>query len=109
MLACQYMAAILFLASKTAFFLARGFAVPPPRKEVHEMPRGQEVERQELLFPIGDLGPPNGPAGPLVACAGAYDDDEGAKKFQSAMAGLAALFVRVHANAQIASMDTTDE
>ena len=73
------------------------------------MPRGQEVERQELLFPIGDLGPPNGPDGPGVACAGAYDDDEGAAKFQSAMAGLAALFVTVYANGQVASMDTTDE
>ena len=73
------------------------------------MPRGQEVERQPLLFPVGDLGPPDGPAGPIVACAGAYDDDEGDKKFQSAMAGLAALFVRVHANAQVAGMDATDE
>ena len=73
------------------------------------MPRGQEVERQPLLFPVGDLGPPETPDGPQVACAGAYDDDEGDKQFQSAMAGLAALFVRVHANAQVAGMDATDE
>ena len=73
------------------------------------MSRGQEVERQELLFPIGDLGPPDGPEGPGVARAGAYDDDEGAAKFQSAMAGLAALFVTVYANAQVASIDTMDE
>ena len=73
------------------------------------MPRGQEVERQELLFPIGDLGPPDGPEGPGVACAGGSDDDGGTDKFQLAMAGLAALFVKVHANAQVASMDTTDE
>ena len=73
------------------------------------MPRGQEVERQELLFPIGDLGPPDGPEGPGVACAGAYEDDEGAAKFQSAMAGLASLFVKVYAKAQVASMDATDE
>ena len=73
------------------------------------MPRGQEVERQELLFPIGDLGPPDGPEGPGVACAGAYEDDEGAAKFQSAMAGLAALFVTVYAQAQVASMDATDD
>ena len=58
-----------------------------------QMPRGQEVERQPWLFPVGDLGPPDGPAGSqLVACAGAHDDDEGAAKFQSAMAGLAASF-----------------
>ena len=73
------------------------------------MPRGQEVERQELLFPIGDLGPPDGPEGPGVTCAGAYDDNQGADRFQLAMAGLAALFVKVHANAQVASMDATDE
>ena len=73
------------------------------------MPRGQEVERQPVLFPIGDLGPPDGPEGPGVACAGAYDDDEGAAKFQSAMAGLAALFVTVYVNAQVASTDLTEE
>ena len=73
------------------------------------MPRGQEVERQPLLFPVGDLGPPETPDGPQVACAGAYDDDEGDAKFQSAMAGLASLFVKVYAKAQVASMDATDE
>ena len=73
------------------------------------MPRGQAVERQDLLFPIGDLGPPEGPEGPGVARAGVSDDDGGADQFQLAMAGLAALFVKVHANAQVASMDTTDE
>ena len=73
------------------------------------MSRGQEVERQPLLFPVGDLGPPDGPEGPPVACAGAYDDNQGADKFQLAMAGLAALFVKVYANAQVASMEATDE
>ena len=73
------------------------------------MPRGQEVERQLVLFPVGDLGPPEPPEGSQVACAGAHDDDEGAAKFQSAMAGLANLFVKVYAKAQVASMDATDE
>ena len=73
------------------------------------MPRGQELETQPLLFPVGDLGPPDGPEGPLVACAGGYDDNQGADRFQLAMAGLAVLFVKVHAHAQVASMDATDE
>ena len=73
------------------------------------MPRGQEVGWQELRFPVGDLGPLDGPEGPGVACAGAYDDDEGAAKFQSVIAGFADLLVRVYVNAQVASMDTTDE
>ena len=73
------------------------------------MPRGQEVERQPLLFPVGDLGPPETPEGPHVARAGGYDDDEGAAKFQSAMAGLASLFVKVYAKAQVAIMDRADE
>ena len=73
------------------------------------MPRGQEVERQPWLFPVGDLGPPETPDGPQVACAGAHDDDEGAAKFQFAMAGLANLFVKVYAKAQVTSMDATDE
>jgi hypothetical protein len=73
------------------------------------MPRGQEVERQPLLFPVGDLGPPETPEGPHAARAGAHDDGEGAAKFQSAMAGLAGLFVKVYAKAQVASMDAADE
>ena len=73
------------------------------------MPRGQKAETQPTLSPVGDLGPPDGPEGPPVACAGAYSDNQGADRFQLALAGLAALFVKVHANAQVASMDATDE
>ena len=73
------------------------------------MPRGQEVDWEPLLFPIGDLGPPEGPEVPPAACVGAYGDNQGADPFQLAMAGLAALFVKVYVNAQVASMDTTDE
>ena len=73
------------------------------------MPRGQEVDWEPLLFPIGDLGPPEGPEAPPSACVGAYGDNQGADRFQLALAGLAALFVKVHVSAQLASMDTTDE
>ena len=70
------------------------------------MPRGQKVERQPVLFPVGDLGPPDGPVGPAVACAGAYDDDDGGgKPFNVAMAGFAWLLVKAYTDAQIAAMD----
>ena len=65
------------------------------------MPRGEVVERQPLLFPVGEFGPPDGPKGPTVASAGRCDDWE----FQSAMAGLAWLLVRAYLASRAASMD----
>ena len=48
------------------------------------MPRGEVAERQPLLFPLGEFGPPDGPGGPTVACAGGFHDDDW--EFQFAMA-----------------------
>lgn len=59
------------------------------------MPRGELLERQPLLFPVGEFGPPDGPEGPTVACAGGSDDG-GDYGFQVAMAGLAWLMVRAY-------------
>ena len=68
------------------------------------MARPETVERQPLLFPVGDLGPPDGPAGPAVAC-GAADDDEA---FEAALAALARLMVRGYCQAQVTQEASSD-
>ena len=62
------------------------------------MTRPETVDRQPLLFPVGDLGPPDGPAGPAVAL-GAADDDEA---WEAVMAALAWVMVRAYCQAQVA-------
>ena len=62
------------------------------------MARPEILERQPLLFPVGDLGLPEHPAGTAVAC-GATDDDEA---WEAAMAALARLMVRGYCQAQVA-------
>ena len=111
MLACQYMAAILLLASKTALF-----ACPLGSLSLHRDRRCtrclavRKWKDSLLLFPIGDLGPPEGPEVPDRGLCRRVRRRWGHCTSSSlAMAGLAALFVKVHANAQVASMDTTDE
>ena len=59
------------------------------------MPRGEFVERQPLLFPVGEFGPPDGPEGPPAACTGAFDGGQN-QEFQFAMSGLAWLLVRAY-------------
>ena len=59
------------------------------------MPRGELVEQQPLLFPVGEFGPPDSPEGPAVSCAEGSDDG-GDCEFQVAMAGLAWLMVRAY-------------
>ena len=67
------------------------------------MPRGDLLERQPLLFPVGEFGPPDGPEGPTVACAGgALDGDD--CEFQVAMSGLAWLLVRAYLVAHAADV-----
>ena len=67
------------------------------------MPRGEVVERQPLLFPVGEFGPPDGPGGPTVACAGGiYEGDDA--EFQFAMAGLVWLMVRGYLSSQVAGV-----
>ena len=61
------------------------------------MARPEILERQPLLFPVGDLGPPDGPPGTAVAC-GAADDDA----WEAALAALARLMVRGYCQAQVA-------
>ncbi len=62
------------------------------------MARPEILERQPLLFPVGDLGPPDGPAGTAVAC-GAADDDEA---WEAVLGALARLMVRGYCQAQVA-------
>ena len=71
------------------------------------MPRGEVVERQPLLFPVGEFGPPDGPEGPTVACAGGFYEGDDAE-FQFAMAGLAWLLVRAYLAAHVAGLDPVD-
>lgn len=59
------------------------------------MPRGEVLERQPLLFPVGEFGPPDGPKGPVVACPGEFQDG-GDWEFRFAMAGLAYLLVKAY-------------
>ena len=66
------------------------------------MPRGEVAERQPLLFPLGEFGPPDGPGGPTVACAGGFHDDDW--EFQFAMAGLAWLLVKAYVASHEAGM-----
>ena len=68
------------------------------------MPRGDLLERQPLLFPVGEFGPPDGPEGPAVSCAGGFHDSDD-WEFQLAMAGLAWLLVRAYLASRAAAMD----
>ena len=68
------------------------------------MARPEILERQPLLFPVGDLGPPDGPADTAVAC-GAADDDEA---WEAVMAALAWVMVRAYCQAQVAREAPTD-
>ena len=68
------------------------------------MPRGECVERQPLLFPVGEFGPPDGPGGPSEACAGAFDGGDN-RAFQFAMSGFAWLLVRAYLASLEAGMD----
>ena len=67
------------------------------------MPRVEVVERQPLLFPVGEFGPPDGPKGPTVARAGGFHDGDD-WEFQFAMAGLAWLLVRAYLASHEAGM-----
>ena len=68
------------------------------------MPRVELVERQPLLFPVGEFGPPDGPVGPSVAGSDGVHDGDG-REFQFAMTGLAWLLVKAFLASRAAAMD----
>ena len=68
------------------------------------MPRGSTMERQPVLFPMGEYGPPDGPGDRYSACADGADDDQAVTAVLAAMAWL---WVVAYTRAQVADMDAT--
>ena len=55
------------------------------------------ADHQPKLFPVGDMGPPDGPVGTALACADGDDD-----VWEGIMVALAWVMVRAYAEAQLA-------